>query len=690
MKRLVCSLALHSAAAVLLASAAIPALAQSPTPKSVAATAETQPTTEGGANRAVVAIDGSNHAQRRIVGTAELDGLEIYSLDGRRVGKTASGEAAGVDTRDRFRIGDGVGSLVVAADATTNSLRFFNWTSGTLGEVGARSVPLGFAVENVCLYQSGMDGGTYAFAVGDGGEIDQWMLFATDKGQVDARQVRRINVPSTAEHCVADDRSGQLYVSEQAVGLWRFNADAETDSAPVLVDAPRLGRITEEAGGVALYDGGEGARWLIASDASAGRINIYDRGKDDAFVGAASITGPSGAPVEEPGGLYSSGNVAGLPGGGVLLVADEDAPGGSNYKIVAFDALASALGLATGSPQAAADPAPPFPTVRPRFETQPVPSAGDAADDPAIWVDRSNPSQSLIVGTDKKSGLDVYDMQGRIVQHLAVGKMNNVDLREGFPLGGKSVVLVTASDRTRKAVAIYTLDTATRRLIDVGDGLQRSGLSDPYGLCMYRSAKTGRYYVFISDPDGLVRQWQLVPTKAGRVRAKPVRDIHFKSQTEGCVADDDSGILYVAEEDIGLWRAGAEPTSGSAVRAIATVAANPKLKDDMEGVGLYDLGGGRGYLVVSSQGNNSYAVFRREGDQAYLGSFAVVADGARGIDGVSETDGLEITSANLGPGFEHGAMIAQDGRNVLPSENQNFKAVSWTDIATALKLEVRQ
>jgi 3-phytase len=73
-----------------------------------------------------------------------------------------------------------------------------------------------------------------------------------------------------------------------------------------------------------------------------------------------------------------------------------------------------------------------------------------------------------------------------------------------------------------------------------------------------------------------------------------------------------------------------------------------------------------------------------------LGSFAVVADGARGIDGISETDGLEITSANLGPGFEHGAMVAQDGRNVLPAENQNFKAVSWTDIAAALNLDVRE
>jgi 3-phytase len=616
MTRRNCTLSLFAGAGALLAPVSGTTAAQAPQAKAVAAAAETQPTGQGGANRAVVVLDDAIPRQRRIVGTAELEGLEVYALDGRRLGKVAAGEAAGVAARDTFRIGGRDASLVVAADATTNSLRFFSWADTRLSEIGARAVPLGFAVENVCLYRSATDGATYAFAVGDGGEIDQWMLFDTGKGQLDARQVRRINVPSTVEHCVADDRSGQLYVSEQAVGLWRFNADAETDSAPVLIDAPRLGRITEEVGGVALYDGGEGARWLIASDASAGRLNVYDRGKDDSFVGAVSITGPTGIAVEEPGGLYSSGNVAGVPGAGLLLVADEDAPGGSNYKIVAFDKLASTLGLATGTPQTGTLPAPPFPTIRARFETQPVPSSGDAADDPAIWVNRSNPPQSLIVGTDKKSGLHLYDMQGRIVQHLAVGKMNNVDLREGFPLGGKSVVLVTASDRTRKAIGIYALDTASRQLIDVADGLQPSGLSDPYGLCMYRSAKSGRYYVFISDPDGLVRQWELLPTKAGKVRAKAVRDIPFKSQTEGCVADDESGVLYVAEEDVGLWRASAEPGAGSAVRSIATVAANPKLKDDMEGFGLYDLGGGRGYLVVSSQGNNSYAVFRREGDQA--------------------------------------------------------------------------
>ena len=234
------------------------------------------------------------------------------------------------------------------------------------------------------------------------------------------------------------------------------------------------------------------------------------------------------------------------------------------------------------------------------------------------------------------------------------------------------------------------MDAATAQLVNVADGVQPTGLSDPYGQCMYRSRRTGRTYVFISDPDGLVRQWELAPTRNGKVRAKKVRDLKFSSQTEGCVADDESGILYVAEEDVGLWRVTAEPSKGSSPTSVDTVANNPKLKDDLEGVGLYDLGGGRGYLIVSSQGNNSYAVYRRDGDNSYLGSFSVIADPARGIDGISETDGLDVSSANLGPGFETGAMIAQDGRNLLPVENQNFKFVPWSEIAAALNLEARR
>src|SRR3546814_20211719 len=65
------------------------------------------------------------------------------------------------------------------------------------------------------------------------------------------------------------------------------------------------------------------------------------------------------------------------------------------------------------------------------------------------------PAASLIVATDKKAGLYLYDMKGAVVDFAPVGKMNNVDLRTGFMRDGKPIVLVTATDRTRKAIGIF-------------------------------------------------------------------------------------------------------------------------------------------------------------------------------------------------------------------------------------------
>src|SRR4051812_47856200 len=44
-------------------------------------------------------------------------------------------------------------------------------------------------------------------------------------------------------------------------------------------------------------------------------------------------------------------------------------------------------------------------TVEASRSTDPVPHDGDAADDPAIWVDPSDPARSRVLGTDKEGGL---------------------------------------------------------------------------------------------------------------------------------------------------------------------------------------------------------------------------------------------------------------------------------------------
>ncbi|MDG2531609.1 phytase [Caulobacter endophyticus] len=648
----------------------------------VAPVVATAPTVEGGANGVALIRNPAAPDKSLIAATGEGGGLELYGLDGQRVGAIAGGEVYGVDVREH-----GGKPLLAVLDRKGGRLRLasYDFATGQAASLDAKPLTLDYAGEGVCLHRGARDGALYAFTLGVAGQMDQWLLFPTADGKLDGRIVRRLHLSSEAKYCVSDDATGALYVAQEAVGIWRYDADPEAEAVPTLVDANRLGQIAGEVAGLALVDGGPSARFLVAANATAGGYNVYNRAQDDAFVGTFQIKTSDQNAVENPSGLFALRAPLGdrLPAG-ALLVAD-DRKADANMKVVSWADIAAGLKLPAGD-AAGSKPAKGFATVQPTMETRPVDHDGDAADDPAIWANPADPAKSAIIATDKKGGLLVYDLSGQPLQYLADGKMNNVDLRAGFKLAGRETILVAASDRTHKSIALYTLDPATRQLTSVADGVQATGLSDPYGLCMYRGRK-GATYVFVGDPDGLVRQWKLVAQANGKVRAVAVRDVKFDTQTEGCVADDETGALYLAEEDVALWKLGAEPTDRKAPNAVDRVASNPALKDDLEGVGLYRQAGGKGYLVVSSQGNNSYAVYRREGDNAYVGSFSVTADGAKGIDGISETDGLDVTSASLGEGLEAGAFVAQDGRNVFPPEHQNFKLVPWSAIAGALGLK---
>ena len=643
-------------------------------PVAVAPTAETEPTVQSGANNAVVLANKADPESSIIIGSGELGGFEIYALSGKRLASIPGGDVGALDLR---------GEMVAALDQNSNSISFYmaSLTAPYLAASSAAPIKPAYKVVGLCLSRNPRDGDLYAFILGGAGEIEQWNVPTNSAGANSARLVRRLALGSEAGYCVSDDR-GSVYVTQEKVGAWRIDPDPETEILPEIVDIVRMGKITEEAKGIGLSPDG----YVVVSDASASKFNIYDPGKDYALAGTFSI-GAAGAidAVEESGGLsIAARNFGAAYPGGLMVVQDDDNnPDGTNYKLVSWAAVASALNLQI---RPVAFPPITMAVVRAVAETSPVETGGDAADDPAIWVDPTDPARSIVIATQKQSGLYVYDLSGKQLQYLPDGKMNNVDLREGFMLSGKPVALVTASNRTNDSIAIYTIDPATRMLTSVANGVQPTGFTDPYGLCMYRSAKSKKTFVFVNQGNGAMKQWELFDTGNGKVGTRLVREMKFATQVEGCVADEETGVLYVGEEDFGIWRMGAEPNAGQAKTAIAAVRDNPALKDDIEGLAIYRTGKKTGYLVASSQGNNSYALFTREGKNAYVGSFAVGANGAAGIDGISETDGLDVTSRSMGPMFPDGAMIAQDGRNISPPENQNFKIVSWRDVAKAMGL----
>src|SRR5205085_5657921 len=99
-----------------------------------------------------------------------------------------------------------------------------------------------------------------------------------------------------------------------------------------------------------------------------------------------------------------------------------------------------------------------------RAQTDPVPSAGDSADDPAIWVHPQFPSQSLVFGTDKHGGLEWYGLDGRRLGVVSDGLApDNVDIAYSIELGARQVDVLGAATRgTTKGLMLWIVDAEAR------------------------------------------------------------------------------------------------------------------------------------------------------------------------------------------------------------------------------------
>ena len=310
-------------------------------------------------------------------------------------------------------------------------------------------------------------------------------------------------------------------------------------------------------------------------------------------------------------------------------------------------------------------------TLEARAETTPVPHDEDAADDPAIWVNESSPGESLILGTDKRGGLQISDLYGNQIEYLDVGRVNNVDLRANPYTDSSTIVVASQRDPARIVLFLIQHDTASVSL-EVAHDVE---LPEPYGVCA--TVFNSKYYAVLNDKNGSFHQYEITPT----YELKLVREWSTDTQPEGCVVDDDARLIYVGEEEVGIWWLSADPQDSPELESVAKVGKN-RLAADIEGLALYH-GQTTTYLIASSQGNNSYAVFDTV-DNTYKGSFRVRA--SRRFDGTSDTDGIAATTLAV-RGMEEGFMVLQDGENTKPKANQNFKVISWSDVRKKLDLD---
>ncbi|MFF8394913.1 phytase [Streptomyces sp. NPDC016172] len=404
-----------------------------------------------------------------------------------------------------------------------------------------------------------------------------------------------------------------------------------------------------------------------------------------------------------------------------------------------------------------------LPTVTPVSETSALyddEAGGNSdADDPAIWRNAADPGRSLVIATAKEGGLRVYDLGARLVQSLpsprppaeddAPGRYNNVDLVTGLRTSTGRADVAVVSDRGNDRLRIYRIDPSkpARPLTDITDpavapvfSTGQAEINDQrtaYGLATWQDKSSGRTYALVSQRERTrLALVELKPTASGTVTYRKIRTLDLPAsfrlpngatwspcaepgelpQVEGMVVDPATGTLYAGQEDIGIWRMGADlttkPVLVDKVREYGvpgaydeateecTAGADPgyggqRLSADVEGLTLFQEPDGDGYLFASSQGDDTFALYDREvsEDNEYEGGFRVGAASAT-LDGAEECDGAAVLNAPLGSRFPNGLLVVQDGHEIpeVPDGEggtrtaTGFKFVDLGDVVDAADL----
>ncbi|MDZ7870619.1 MAG: phytase [Rheinheimera sp.] len=560
--------------------------------------------------------------------------------------------------------------LITAVDKETQQLWLWQYQAGALTPRFNYTLTSRVA-EDLCFYQSKENQQLSLFVIGDRGGADQLLLQQQDQWLPQPVPMRVLNLPYDAKSCAVDSSKGVLYVSEPQ-GLWQFNAEAESDEAGTLMQARQpFGAIQSEISAMQLLPDGQ----LLALEAEPARLLRFTPASDDSFSATAyslpTELALQSMSLQSMALQHNNQQIA-------LQFAVEPA------HLLDVQPLLSATLPIQLQPEKTAT-AVVFPQLQATLETASTTTRGDVIDDPAFWHHATNPANSRILATDKRSGLEVYNLQGERVQQLPVGRLNNVDVRYGLRWQGKPHDIAVASLRNNNSLQLFAID-ATGQLHDAGQ--VPTELADIYGMCLYQP-KAGEIYAFVNDKSGRIDQFRL-HSDGKQWQGQWVRSLKVPSQPEGCVADDQHHRLYVGEEDVGIWQFAADATA--AVAGQLVISANDSegpLVADVEGMALLPAGTfaaqPQPLLLISSQGNDSYVLYEATAPYAFVQRFRVGTNPVLGIDGSSETDGLDLTVKSLGPAFPFGAIAIQDGRNRMPEAGQNLKLVPLQQLEAVLK-----
>jgi 3-phytase len=338
---------------------------------------------------------------------------------------------------------------------------------------------------------------------------------------------------------------------------------------------------------------------------------------------------------------------------------------------VLFAALLSTVPLSAKPGKAA----PASDAIKPSVITEPT--KWDT-DDPAFWIPTDR-AKTLIVGTDKNAdgALYVYDLAGKIVKVVPdLKRPNNVDIAYGLMLGGKPTDIAVTTEREMQRLRIFRLPDM--ECVDKGDLIVFNGDKEraPMGIALYKRPRDGAMFAIVggkSGPaQGYLGQYRLEDDGTGHVKMTLARyfgSYSGKKEIEAIAVDAELGYVYYSDETYGVHKYLADPDAPDANKELALFATTG-FASDHEGISIYKINDGTGYILISDQQNNAFRIFPREGTPGKPHNHPFI----KSVDvSAIESDGSDVTSTAL-PGYPNGLFVAMSNGKV-------FHYYAWEDIA---------
>ncbi|QQY82567.1 phytase [Tamlana sp. s12] len=287
------------------------------------------------------------------------------------------------------------------------------------------------------------------------------------------------------------------------------------------------------------------------------------------------------------------------------------------------------------------------------------------SDDPAIWINPSDASKSIVFGTDKNTEGAIYafDLDGKIIEDKTIRGLkrpNNVDLEYGFKINDSTETAIIAfTERERKKMRLY----AVPEMIPLDGGgfsvfenAQEPEGDLPMGIALYKSQISNKIYAIVGRKngplDGYLHQYELYSDSLG-VQAKLVRKFgkfSGKKEIEAIAVDNKNGIVYYSDEMHCIRKYYAEPSKGNEE---ISCFGSEYFKEDIEGIAIAQYEN-KGFLIVSNQQAHSFNIFDLD-TNAFIKELNL---------GTVETDGCDVTTVALGDKYPNGLFVSMnDDRN---------------------------